>query len=43
LDTSKAKKGFGFEAKTDFRAGLRKTIEWYKRYRMETENTRLAT
>jgi len=34
LDTSKAKKGFGFEAKTDFRAGLRKTIEWYKRYRM---------
>lgn len=30
LDTSKAKKLFGFEAKTDFRVGLTKTIEWYK-------------
>jgi GDP-L-fucose synthase len=30
LDTSKAKKEFGFEAKTDFVHGLRKTIEWYK-------------
>jgi len=31
LDTSRAKKEFGFEAKTDFRAGLRRTIEWYER------------
>ncbi len=30
LDTSKAKKEFDFEAKTDFREGLRRTIEWYK-------------
>lgn len=30
LDTSKAKKEFGFEAKTDFREGLRRTIAWYK-------------
>lgn len=30
LDVSRAKKEFGFEAKTDFRKGLRKTIEWYK-------------
>lgn len=30
LDTSKAKKEFGFEAKTDFRKGLKKTIRWYK-------------
>jgi GDP-L-fucose synthase len=30
LDTSKAKNEFGFEAKTDFGEGLRKTIEWYK-------------
>jgi len=30
LDTSKAKKEFGFEAKTDFRDGLKRTIEWYK-------------
>ena len=29
LDVSKAKKKFGFEAKTDFKEGLRKTIEWY--------------
>lgn len=30
LDTSKARKEFGFEAKTDFKEGLEKTIEWYK-------------
>ncbi|MHA1624346.1 MAG: GDP-L-fucose synthase family protein [Promethearchaeota archaeon] len=30
LDTSKAKKHFGFEAETKFEEGLRKTIEWYK-------------
>ena len=30
LDVSKAKKEFGFEARVDFREGLRKTIEWYK-------------
>jgi GDP-L-fucose synthase len=29
LDTSKAKREFGFEAKTDFQEGLRKTIDWY--------------
>ena len=33
LDVSKAKKEFGFEAKTDFRKGLKKTIEWYKNER----------
>jgi GDP-L-fucose synthase len=30
LDTSKAKKEFGFEAKTSFNEGLQKTIAWYK-------------
>ena len=30
LDTSRAKREFGFEAKTDFREGLKKTIEWYQ-------------
>jgi GDP-L-fucose synthase len=30
LDTSKAKEEFGFEAKTDFEEGLKRTIEWYK-------------
>ena len=29
LDVSRAKEYFGFEAKTDFREGLRHTIEWY--------------
>jgi GDP-L-fucose synthase len=30
LDTSKAKKLFGFESRTPFEEGLRKTIEWYR-------------
>ncbi|MFC1904356.1 GDP-L-fucose synthase family protein [Chloroflexota bacterium] len=30
LDVSRAKAEFGFEAKTDFREGLQKTIAWYK-------------
>lgn len=35
LDTSRAKREFGFEAKTGFREGLRKTIEWYRRAKKE--------
>ena len=31
LDVSRAKKLFGFEAKTDFDKGLTETIEWYKK------------
>ena len=30
LDTSRAAKLFGFRARTDFREGLRRTIEWYR-------------
>ena len=30
LDTSRAFKEFGFKAKTNFREGLQKTIEWYR-------------
>ncbi len=30
LDVEKAKKEFGFKAETDFRVGLKKTIEWYE-------------
>ena len=30
LDTSKAKKLFGFEATTDFDTGLKKTVQWFK-------------
>ena len=33
LDTSKAEREFGFKATTPFEAGLRKTIEWYRRTR----------
>jgi len=29
LDTSKAKKEFGFTAKTDLKTGMKETIEWY--------------
>jgi GDP-L-fucose synthase len=31
LDTTQAKKEFGFVARTDLREGLKRTIEWYKR------------
>lgn len=31
LDTSRAKREFGFTAHTDFDEGLKKTIEWYKK------------
>lgn len=33
LDTSKAKREFGFKAKTSFEAGLRETIDWYEKQR----------
>jgi GDP-L-fucose synthase len=33
LDVSRAKKYFGFEAKTDFDAGLKETIKWYRQNR----------
>jgi len=33
LDVSKAKEEFGFKAETDFREGLKKTIEWWKENR----------
>lgn len=32
LDTSRAKQAFGFEAQTDFREGLKKTVEWYREH-----------
>ena len=30
LDISRAKNEFGFEAKVEFREGLKRMIEWYK-------------
>jgi len=35
LDTSRAKKEFGFAAKTDLKDGLQKTISWYKNSKRE--------
>jgi GDP-L-fucose synthase len=32
LDVSKAAREFGFRAQTDFRAGLTRTIEWYREH-----------
>ena len=34
LDVSRAEREFGFRAKTDFREGLKKTIEWYRTQRL---------
>ena len=33
LDVTRAEKRFGFKATTDFRAGLRRTIDWYRAQR----------
>ena len=35
LDTSRAREEFGFTATTDFREGLRRTIEWYRAQNLE--------
>jgi GDP-L-fucose synthase len=35
LDTTRAKEYFGFEARVDFKEGLRRTIEWYITHRGE--------
>ncbi|MEK6302293.1 MAG: GDP-L-fucose synthase [Acidobacteriota bacterium] len=37
LDVSRARELFGFRARTDFREGLRRTIEWYRRHTREGE------
>lgn len=37
LDTSKAKKEFGFEAKTNFAKGIHETLKWYNRHRLRGE------
>lgn len=33
LDVSRAKERFGFESQTDFREGLKRTIDWYRAHR----------
>lgn len=37
LDTTKAQEEFGFKASTDFREGLKRTIDWYVKHLAETE------
>src|SRR5207302_8545444 len=39
LDTSRAEAEFGFRARVDFRDGLKRTIEWYKRQRLAAPTT----
>lgn len=39
LDTTRASETFGFEATTDFAAGLRQTITWYEATRREQQGT----
>jgi len=36
LDVSRARREFGFVARTDFRAGLRETVRWYRAARAKT-------
>ncbi|MGB6837153.1 MAG: GDP-L-fucose synthase [Dehalococcoidia bacterium] len=38
LDTSRAKRLFGFEAKTGLEAGLRRTVEWYERVAQRSDS-----
>ena len=38
LDVSRAKKLFGFKAKTDFDKGLKTTIDWYRQHLAEVRN-----
>ena len=37
LDVSRAESRFGFKATTDFRDGLRRTIDWYRAHRGDTQ------
>ena len=43
LDTSEAKRLFGFEASTEFEEGLRRTIDWYVRHRDSIEDRSAAS
>lgn len=40
VDASRAREAFGFQATTDFREGLQRTIEWYRANRVEAEARR---
>jgi len=38
LDTSRARKAFGFQATTGLKTGLKRTIAWFKKYRPHEKN-----
>ena len=40
VDAARARELFGFRARTDFRTGLARTIEWYRSHRVEAESRR---
>ena len=40
VDATRARELFGFYARTDFRTGLARTIEWYLSHRVEAESRR---
>jgi GDP-L-fucose synthase len=42
LDTSRARKEFGFQARTDFRGGLAETIAWYEKQRQASSPGQVA-
>jgi GDP-L-fucose synthase len=37
IDTSRARRAFGFEATTSFQEGLRRTVDWYERNRASSK------
>jgi len=41
LDVSRAREMFGFEARTDFREGLKRTVEWYVGHREDVREVKL--
>ena len=43
LDTSRAKKYFGFRARTGFEEGLRETIAWYREQRRRTKRVTILS
>lgn len=42
LDTSRASQAFGFFARTDMEAGLRRTIDWYLKHRVRQPAARVS-
>lgn len=38
VDATRARELFGFRARTDFRTGLARTIDWYRSHRVEAES-----